>query len=103
MTPTEKQLRKRIHRLFSPDDVPMEAPPPPEFWIQPSNDQLQQLQQGAAREEEPIGLATEDEWLSTPNPAFNGRTPDEMLLSGQDCDLEMLDTALRAVEEGAFS
>ena len=100
MPPTEEQLRVRIHRLFSNDDVPEDTTSPPEFWIQPPNDQLQP---GAARNEEPIGMATEDEWLRTPNPAFNGRKPDDMLISGQDRDLEMLDTALRAIEEGAFS
>ena len=48
-----------------------------------------------------VGM-TEEEWLREPNPAFDGRSPNEVL-GGCPSDREKLENAIRAVEDGAFS
>ena len=95
MPPTEEQLRERIHRLFAPDGC-CGTRERPAFWAPPP----------AAGNGESITLRavgmTEEEWLQEPNPAFDGRSPNEVL-GGCPSDREKLENAIRAVEEGAFS
>lgn len=99
MPTSERQLRERIHRLFSPDCPAMavEDAEHPAFWAPPPD--------GAC---EPVGeqlnsaKMTEDEWLNEPNPVLGGKSPNE-ILGGCDGDREKLENAICAVEEGAFS
>lgn len=97
--PTADDLRKRIHCLFGPSAgrASGNGQSPPDFWIQPDPrlrpPRGQSLNQGGM---------TEDEWLDKPNPAFSGKTPNQ-LLRGCDSDRETLANAICAVEDGAFS
>ena len=99
MPPSEQQLRKRIHRLFSPDGCAaiVENRDHAEFWAPPNGNP------GALHENpaSPPGV-TEAEWLDSPHPAFGGKSPNQVL-RGCDADREKLANILCAVEEGAFS
>ena len=100
MPPSEQQLRKRIHRLFSPDGccaLAVEDQDHTEFWV-PPNGNPEPLHEYPLS---PPGV-TEAEWLDSPHPAFGGKSPNQ-ILRGCDADREKLANALCAVEEGAFS
>lgn len=98
-----EQLRKRIHLLFCPYNRADHGPhPSPEFWSSHSEEQLVEVVH-----EFPIALGEggveEEKWLNEPNPAFGGKSPNDLLSRGAMHDLEKLETAIRAIEEGAFS
>ena len=98
-----EQLRKRIYLLFCPDNRAGHGPRPrPKFWSPHSEEQLVEVVH-----EFPIALGEggveEEKWLNEPNPAFGGKSPNDLLRRGAMHDLEKLETAIRAIEEGAFS
>lgn len=99
-----EQLRNRIHLLFCPDNHAGNGPSPsiPEFWSPHSKEQF-----GEVVHEFPIALGEggneEEKWLNEPNSVFGGKSPNDLLCRGQWHDLEKLETAIRAIEEGAFS
>ena len=101
MALSKQQLRERIHLLFCPDNR-MGNEPRPGYWIPPN-----EVQHGEAIEESAIapwgGGIREEDWLDEPNPTLEGKSPNDLLKSGRRNDLEKLDTAIRAIEEGAFS
>ncbi len=100
MPPSEQQLRKRIHRLFSPDGccaLAVEDQDHTEFWVPPDGNPEPLHEYPLS----PPGV-TEAEWLDSPHPAFGGKSPNQ-ILRGCDADREKLANALCAVEEGAFS
>ena len=99
MPPSEQQLRKRIHRLFSPDGcaVGVKGEEHPEFWVPPDGTYERFHEQSLS----PTGI-TEGEWLDRPHPAFDGKSPNQ-ILGGCDRDREKLASAICAVEESAFS
>ncbi len=102
MPATEQELRDRIHDIFFFDRRPPgDDRECPAFWIPPADDLV-----AAARDlpcervdaEEAAGA--EEKWLSTPNPTFGGKCPNQ-LLAGNARDRRLLATA--AVEQGAFT
>lgn len=99
MAPSEQQLRKRIHRLFSPDGCPVavESQERPDFWVPPDG-KCEPLHEQPLT---PSGI-TEQEWLDEPHAALDGKSPNQVL-RGCDRDREKLAHAICAVEEGAFS
>ena len=101
MALSKQQLRKRIHLLFCPDGC-TDDEPHPAYWISPNEEQRRE-----AIEASPIaprgGGIREKEWLDEPNPALGGKSPNDLLKSKRKNDLEKLETAIRAIEEGAFS
>ena len=101
MALSKQQLRERIHLLFCPDNRTGNEPRPG-YWIPPN-----EVQREEAIEESAIapwgGGVKEEEWLDEPNPVLGGKSPNDLLKSRRKNDLEKLETAIRAIEEGAFS
>lgn len=96
----EQQLRDRIHRIFSSDCKRTAAEDTqPAFWAAPSGEATYEPLDTRLN---PAGI-TEEEWLNEPNPAFDCKSPKDILDNGSDSDRKKLENAICAVEEGAFS
>ena len=101
MALNKEQLLHRIHLLFCPGSR-MDNGTHPDYWIPPRKEQLGEVAHNFLIAP-PEGGIEAKKWLDEPNPAFGGKSPNDLLKSGQESDLEKLETAIRAIEEGAFS
>ena len=101
MALNRQQLRERIHLLFCPDNRTANESRPG-YWIPPNAEQRREAIEESAIAPWGGGIG-EQEWLHEPNPALGGKSPNDLLKSRRKNDLEKLETAIRAIEEGAFS